>query len=356
MKHIAVQQELALGSHSLFGGSAAPGQRNVAESMAPSEADKSPSESKARQFAILIFPGFPMMAFSAVIEPLRAANALGALPAYSWSTVANDSQPVTASNGVRIAPDYSVTDEPRADYIVVCSGGDADQLTAEAPIRWIRKNLRRGSHLGSVADGAFYLARAGLLDNHACTLHWRSQPAFVEAFPHIALRRTVYVIDRRRFTSAGGVGAFDMMLEIIGGHHGEAMARGVAEWFVHDRIRASADREKLQLRLRTGIRDDLVLAAAARMEDAMELGETVAGIAAHLGISVGRLERAFRAELGLTPGEYFRQLRMERARDLLIHSGLSIHEVGLACGYSDFSAFVRAFRRVHSMTPGQLRS
>lgn len=310
----------------------------------------------ARRFAILIFPDFPMMAFSAVIEPLRAANVLGASPIYSWITVASERQPVTASNGVRIEPDFYVGDDPAADYIVVCSGGDADQLTAEPAIRWIRKNLRRGANLGSVADGAFYLARAGLLDNHACTLHWRSQPAFVEAFPQITLRRSVYVIDRTRFTSAGGVGAFDMMLEIIGGHHGDAMARRVAEWFVHDRIRASADREKLQLRLRTGIRNDLVLAAVARMEEAMELGETVADIAGHLGISIGRLNRAFRADLRLSPGAYFRQLRMERACDLLIHSSLSVNEVGLACGYTDFSAFARAFRRTYRKTPSEIRA
>jgi transcriptional regulator GlxA family with amidase domain len=295
------------------------------------------------------------MAFSAVLEPLRAANALGAAPANAWSIVGQDGRPLVASNGIRIAPDHAVADDPEADFIVVCSGGNADQLTAQAPIRWIRRNLRRGAHLGSVADGAFYLARAGLLDGYACTLHWRSQPAFAEVFPEIDLRRSIYVIDRTRFTSAGGVGAFDMMLDIIEGHHGEAMARKVAEWFVHDRIRSSADREKLQLRLRTGIRDDLVLAAVARMEERMERGETVAQIARALGISVWKLDRAFRADVRLSPGDYLRRLRMERASDLLAHSSLPVQEIGLACGYTDPSAFVRAFRRVHRKTPGQMR-
>lgn len=309
----------------------------------------------SRRFAMLLFPGFPMMAFSAVIEPLRAANALGAEPKYLWNTVSIDDRPITASNGISITADFSLAADPAADFIVVCSGGDADQLTAQQPIKWIRRNLRRGAHLGSVADGAFYLARAGLLDDYACTLHWRSQPAFAEAFPHISLRRTVYVIDRTRFTSAGGVGAFDMMLDIIERHHGEAMARKVAEWFVHDRIRAAADREKLQLRLRTGIRNDLVLAAAARMEEKMERGETIAQIARRLGVSVWKLDRAFRSDLRLSPGDYFRRMRMERASDLLVHSSLPIHEVGLACGYADYPAFVRAFRRTFRKTPGQLR-
>jgi transcriptional regulator GlxA family with amidase domain len=308
-----------------------------------------------RRFAVLLFPGFPMMAFSSVIEPLRAANALGAAPAYGWNTVGLDNRSLTASNGITFRPDFSVAEDPPADFIVVCSGGNADQLTAKQPIKWIRKNLRRGANLGSVADGAFYLARHGLLDGYACTLHWRSQPAFAEAFPELDLKRSVYVIDRTRFTSAGGVGAFDMMLDIIESHHGETMAQKVSEWFVHDRIRATADREKLQLRLRTGIRNDLVLAAVERMEERMERGETIARIAKRLGISVWKLDRAFRADLRLSPGDYFRQMRMERASDLLIHSSLPIHEVGLACGYSDYSAFVRAFRRVHRKTPGQVR-
>ena len=308
-----------------------------------------------RRFAVLLFPGFPMMAFSAVTEPLRAANALGAEPRYAWTTVALDGRQVTASNGIGIKPDFSVADDPAADFIVVCSGGNADRLTAQQPIKWIRKNLRRGAYLGSVADGAFYLARAGLLDGFACTLHWRSQPAFAEAFPQIDLRRTIYVLDRSRFTSAGGVGAFDMMLDIIEGHHGQAMARQVAEWFVHDRIRATADREKLQLRLRTGIRNDLVLAAVARMEERMERGETITRIARGLGVSTWKLNRAFRADVRMSPGDYFRQMRMERASDLLTHSSMPVYEVGLACGYSDYSAFVRAFRQAYGATPGRSR-
>jgi transcriptional regulator GlxA family with amidase domain len=308
-----------------------------------------------RKFAILIFPGFPMMAFSAVIEPLRAANTLTGEALYQWSIVGSEEGIIRASNGIAVTPDFSAQNAPPADHIVVCSGGDADRLPAGQALSWIRKNLRRGAHIGSVADGAFYLARAGLLDDYACTLHWRSQPAFVEAFPQITLQRRIYIIDRTRFTSAGGVGALDMMLDIITGHHGEALSRDVAEWFVHDRIRAAADRERLQLRLRTGIRDDLVLNAVARMESAQESSQTVAAIAAQVGVSVGQLERAFKAELKMPPADYYRQMRMERARDLLDHSSMSVREIGLACGYASFSSFIRAFRQTYGRTPRRLR-
>src|SRR5262245_21184260 len=308
-----------------------------------------------KRFAVLIFPSFPLMAFSAVVEPLRAANTIASRQLYTWSIVGPDEGAVVASNGIAVTPHFSAVNAPTTDYIVVCSGGDADRLTAKKPLSWIRRNLRLGANIGSVADGAFYLARAGLLDDYACTLHWQSQPAFTEAFPHIRLERRIFVIDRNRFTSAGGIGAFDMMLELIGSHHGDALARKVAEWFVHDRIRATADRERLQLRLRTGIRDELVLNAVLLAEKSADKPADVAAIARRLRVSVGKLERAFRAEFDIGPAEYLRQARLERARDLLLHSGTPVRDVGLACGYESFSSFVRAFRMEFGETPARLR-
>jgi transcriptional regulator GlxA family with amidase domain len=308
-----------------------------------------------KRFAVLIFPSFPLMAFSAVVEPLRAANTIASRQLYTCSIVGPDEGAVVASNGIAVTPHFSAVNAPIADYIVVCSGGDADRLTAKKPLSWIRRNLRMGANIGSVADGAFYLARAGLLDDYECTLHWQSQPAFIEAFPHIRLVRQIFVIDRNRFTSAGGIGALDMMLDLIGSHYGDALSRAVAEWFVHDRIRAVADRERLQLRLRTGIRDDRVLKAVALMERVYEKYEDVSSIARRLRLSMSQLERAFKVELGRAPAEYYREIRLKRARDLLVHSEMPVREVGLACGYASFSSFVRAYRTVHGMTPGRTR-
>ena len=263
-------------------------------------APASPGEAGVR-FAVLVFPGFPLMAFSSVIEPLRAANILAGKPCYSWITVGLRDDKIFASSGVGIEPDYSVRTAPVVDRIVVCSGGDADHVVAEDAVVWIRKNLRAGAHIGAVADAAFFLARAGLLDGHSCTLHWTSQAAFAEAFPDLDMRRDLYVIDRRRFTSAGGVGSLDMMLELITKDYGAELAAGVAEWYVHSPLRSSVDRRMMPLRLRTGISDELVLSAVAIMEDAVEERLTMSGLARRLKISPDKLERAFQLELGYGP-------------------------------------------------------
>jgi transcriptional regulator GlxA family with amidase domain len=305
--------------------------------------------------AVFVFPGFPMMAFSSVIEPLRAANALAKETLYRWIVVAPGAEPVRASNGIVVAPDFGVASAPIVGRIVVCSGGDADHVVYEEATAWIRRCLRRGAAIGAVADGAFFLARAGLLDGHACTLHWTSQAAFREAFPEFDLRHDLYVIDRNRFTSAGGVGSLDMMLEIIATDHGAELAADVAEWFVHSPLRSSVDRRLMPVRLRTGVRDELVLSAIAIMEDEVEGRLSIAGLARRLGVSDDRLERAFRAELGAAPITYYRQLRLRRAADLLSHSSLPIREVALACGFASMSSFARAFRAEHATTPGNYR-
>jgi transcriptional regulator GlxA family with amidase domain len=306
-------------------------------------------------FAVLVFPGFPMMAFSSVIEPLRAANVLAKRQCYRWVVVGAQPGAVEASNGIVIQPNFEARNAPAADRIVVCSGGDADHVVADGAVKWIRKSLRGGASIGAVADAAFFLARAGLLDGHACTLHWTSQPAFSEAFPDIELRRDLYVIDRKRFTSAGGVGSLDMLLEIIATDYGAELAAGVAEWFVHSPLRSSVDRKLMPLRLRTGVQNELVLSAIAIMEDAVEERLSMAALAERLRVSPDRLERNFRAELAVSPVGYYRRLRLKRAADLLAHSTLPVRDVALACGFTSMSSFARAFREEHGLAPRETR-
>ena len=317
--------------------------------------DPAAVEQAGVSFAVLVFPEFPLMAFSSVIEPLRAANNLAHKPCYSWITVGLRDEKVFASNGVGIEPDYCVRIAPIVDRIVVCSGGDADHVVANEALVWIRKNLRAGTHIGAVADAAFFLARAGLLDGHACTLHWTSQPAFREAFPDLEMRRELYVIDRRRFTSAGGVGSLDMMLELIAQDYGAELAAGVAEWYVHCPLRSSVDRRMMPLRLRTGIRDELVLSAVAIMEDNVEDRVSISQLAERLGASPDKLERAFQAELGIVPSAYYRSMRLRRAADLLAHSTLRVRDVALSCGFWSASSFSRAFKEQFGYAPAQAR-
>ena len=302
-------------------------------------------------YAVMIFPGFPMMAFSAVIEPLRAANLLEGKTCFRWMAVGLTEAPVQASNGFSITPDYKVDNAPVPHRVVLCTGGDAERLDLPEVGRWLRRCLHGGAELGAVADAAFLLARQGLLDGYRCAIHWTARPAFMEQFSQVTTVPDLFVLDRDRFTAAGGIGSFDMMLEIIALDRGPSLAAQVAEWFLHSPLRQGVDRRLMPLRLRTGIRDELVLSALALMEEEMESTTEVGSVARRIGVSRERLERAFRAETGEGPSRYFRRMRLRRARDLLAHSKLPVEEVALSCGYAGAPSFARAFRAEFGHSP-----
>lgn len=304
--------------------------------------------------AILLLPDFPLMAFSALVEPLRAANLLGR-EAYRCLLVSPEGGDVPTSSGVSVRSDVAAAEAPPVDRALVCSGGNAHAVEAPAAMAWLRRLARRGCGLGAVADASFFLARAGLLEGYACTIHWQSQAAFAERFPEIELRPELYVIDRDRYTSAGGIGAFDLSLDLIERDCGAATALQVAQWFVHERLRSGADREALALRLRTGLHDQTVLMAIAAMERRLERPLRLAALAAELGLSRDTLERRFRRATGRSPGQYYLGLRLRRAEDCLRHTTMAVAAVAQSCGFADASAFAKSFKAHHGVSPSAFR-
>lgn len=306
-------------------------------------------------YAFILFPGFPMMAFSALVEPLRAANQISGKVIYKWMVTGAGDKPILASSGFSLLPTMPFSVEMKVDRIVVCSGGDGDRLDASTEIKWIREMLRKGAALGAVADASFVLARAGLLDGYRCTIHWTSQPAFAESFPNIQLERSLFVIDRNRFTALGGVASLDMQLALIERDIGTEIAHGVADWFVHSSLRSPEERRPMPASLRHGIRDNVVLNCIAQMEHNIETPLTVSELSRRVSVSEDTLERAFQAAFGKSPGYFYRRMRLTHGRSLLEHSGLRIREIAQACGYSDQAAFSRAFRSEFGSPPAELR-
>ena len=72
-------------------------------------------------------------------------------------------------------------------------------------------------------------------------------------------------------------------------------------------------------------------------------------------LSPSHLSQLFKTQSGLSPGEYLRRLRMEKARRLLATSLLSIKQIMAQVGYDHRSNFVRHFRRYFDLAPSEYR-
>jgi transcriptional regulator GlxA family with amidase domain len=202
-----------------------------------------------------------------------------------------------------------------------------------------------------VSGGPFVLARAGVLSGYRCTVHWDHHAAFSERYPDLDLTRSLFEIDRGRFTCAGGIAGLDMLHALIAEAHGRALAAEVSDWFLSTQVRAGSRPQRLEIATRYGIGDAKLLAALGQMEGAIENPVGREELARTAGVSVRQLERLFRSKLGFSIKEHYLRLRLDRARALLGETSLSVTEVSLACGFVSASHFAEAFRKRYGTSP-----
>jgi len=153
-------------------------------------------------------------------------------------TVAPGAGPVTTFEGVRITPDHTFDDAPPIDLLVVPSAEhnmDTDLEDARL-IAWVRERGGKAKLLLSLCDGAFILAKAGLLDGLEATTFPGDQDRFAGAFPAVRLMKGVlFVHDGKAVTSVGGARSYDAAMYVVESLYGreaaEAIGKGlVLEW------------------------------------------------------------------------------------------------------------------------------
>jgi transcriptional regulator GlxA family with amidase domain len=300
-----------------------------------------------------------MMSVVSSVEPLRAANRLSGLNSYDWRFYSDDGAAISASNGMIVNVTGGLSDIAdhldQIDYLFICAGTDPDPSNRAKLHATLHKCSRSRMILGSLSSGTFILARAGLLDGYRCTVHWEFQPAFEEAFPDLDSSPGLYVIDRDRWTGSGGVAGMDMMLHLIEQDHGPGLSRAVANWFQIDRIRNAAIHQRPgQLdRLETlpSPLQKAIEMMMANIETPLRM-EEVAGLS---GLRLRRMERMFKSNLDTSPASFYRGLRLEKARELLLHTNLSTLEIGVLTGFSSSSHFAMAYQRHYGMRPTDTR-
>ena len=304
-----------------------------------------------REFVFLLLPQFSMIAFAAAIEPLRLANRMSRRQLYAWRTTSATGAQVAASNGCPVVVDTGLEDVTRDASIVVCSGLDLKDAVTKPVLTWLRKQARRGIGMGAVCTGAHILARAGLLDDKRCTIHWENQAAFAEEFPEAELCNLLYVTDEGTFTCAGGTAAADMMLHLIAEDHGPELSSLVADSLVHAPVRGDGDEQRLSVPARIGVRHPKLVNIIQTMERNTEDPISPSELARGVHMSTRQLERLFRRYLNRSPKRYYMELRLEKARHLLLQTDMSVINVALACGFTSPSHFSKCYRSHFNRTP-----
>ena len=308
----------------------------------------------SQDFYFLLMPGFSMMGFVSAVEPLRVANRFGG-QLYRWHILSLDGGAVVASNGMSVNADAALEPLKKGATLWVMASVDPLKFCTPALEHWLRRLDHEGVILGAIDTGAFVLAKAGLLDGYRLTLHWEALDALKESYPKLQATQELFEIDRRRITSAGGTASIDMMLDLIGQAHGPDLSIKVSEQFVLGRIRPRKDHQRMQIATRYGINNKKLVQVIGVMEQHTEPPLSTLELADGIQVTRRQLERLFRLHLNDTPSNFYLGLRLEKARQLLRQSDMSVLEVSIACGFESPSYFTRSYRARFTRCPREDR-
>jgi transcriptional regulator GlxA family with amidase domain len=313
------------------------------------------NEDKPKLFVFVLLENFTLLSFASAVECLRIANRMAGRTAYDWRLIGESGTYVSCSAGAQFTLDGDLGDVRREDTLVVCSGIDVQSATTKKLLGWLRREARKGMMIGGLCTAAFTLAKAGLLDGKKATIHWENQDSFTEEFEEVNLTKSVFVVDGNRMTTAGGTSSIDLMLKLIADDLGEDLANAVADQLIYSSIRTDQDTQRLSVPTRIGVRHPKLSQVIQMMEGNIEEPISPSTLARDVGMSTRQLERLFRRYLNRSPKRYYMELRLQKARNLLMQTDMSVINVALACGFTSPSHFSKCYRAHYDNTPSRER-
>ena len=310
-----------------------------------------PHATKPRKFVFVLLPKFTLLSFASALECLRISNRMSNQILYEWEIISENGTSIICSAGIEFSVDHDLNELNRDDTIMLCGGENIRAATTKRLLSWLRRESRRGLAIAGLCTGAFPLAKAGLLEGKRATIHWENQDSFTEEFENVELTKSVFIIEDNRMTTAGGTSSIDLMLKLIANDHGEDLANAVADQQIYSSIRTTQDVQRLSVPTRLGVRHPKLGQVIQMMERNIEEPISPSILAKHVAMSTRQLERLFRRYLSRSPKRYYMELRLQKARNLLMQTDMSVINVALACGFASPSHFSKCYRAHYATTP-----
>ena len=309
------------------------------------------ADMSVQRFGFLLVHNFSLIALGSAVDPLRLANMALGRKTFDYVTLGVDAEPIASSDGIRVLPDRVIGESVSFDAVFVIGPNPIPTKGFAEITRWLRKQAAQGVTLGGIDTGSYYLAKAGLLNDYRCTIHWEDRESLIAEFPLLNVTSRLFEIDRDRYTCSGGVSPLDLMTFVLRRPPGSReLAQQVSELLVSQQ-RSVDENQALPLRYRYTSLPEVLLEALEMMESNVEEPLTPSEIADYLKISRRQLERQFQIFLKTSPSRKYLEIRLARARLSVMRTNRRMDEIAPACGFSSSAHFISCYREIYGNTP-----
>lgn len=278
--------------------------------------------------------------------------------------ISQENDPVTSRAGLTFVPDIVLNAEPIEhievpDIILVPSLWRNPRPTLKKQkklISWLHYCWQHGATLIGVGTGVCFLAESGLLDNHSATTHWHYVEQFQRDYPKVALEPDFFITQSERIYCAASLNALaDIIVHIISQTYGRAAAQNVERNFSHE-IRKPYEEQRYLEGAVDIHADELIAQIQFWLRTNLNSELSLAEVAQQFSLSQRSFSRRFKKATGMRATQYWQQLRIETAKDLLTSSNLSIQEIAYHVGYHDQGHLTRLFKQYLALTPKNYRA
>ncbi|HDR6312082.1 TPA: DJ-1/PfpI family protein [Bacillus cereus] len=185
---------------------------------------------------IFLFNEVEVLDFAGPFEVFSVTEA-GEEKTFTVYTVSQNGEMITARNGLKVQPDYSIEDLPPVDILIIPGGKGVreSEVKNDIIINWVLQQMKEVKLMTSVCTGALLLAKAGLLENLKATTHWASIQTFKKEFPNVEVMKNVKFVDEGHIITSAGISAgINMSFHIVKNLLGVKVAAETAKSMEYD--------------------------------------------------------------------------------------------------------------------------
>jgi transcriptional regulator GlxA family with amidase domain len=309
--------------------------------------------------AIVVFDDVQALDVAGPLDVFAEANTF--LPEhqkYEVVLIGNEAGTVTCSNGMQLTVPHGYMDFDTPFDLLLVAGGPRLPNVQPRPgfLKWLQNQAGGASRFGSVCNGAFVLAHAGLLDGKEVTTHWADASRLADEFPQALVQPDrIFIRDGRLFTSAGVTAGIDLCLSLVAEDWGHELAVRVAKRLV---VYIQREGGQSQYSPYVGVRKDqdpivgkVLRYVTEHITDALSIEQ----LASAVSVSRRTFSRLFAKYAKVTPSAFVEQVRVDTARKLLEETDAPLKTVAFNCGFHSATHMRATFFRRLNVTPRQYR-